>query len=355
MQKESGGARIKNLLDKVFLLVMTVGALISVILFAIGYLIPNDLLGDILKQVGAVVAGAVIAGLIQVRILGDFYEEQSRSAIAPGLEGVQAKVAEEIERIIPELKTETVKSLSETVTSIDNIRDRVTEATQFMLNGIGVLNGAKSAGIVNIFPNRYEKISGESVIDAIRRDFQAESSQIRLMGISLGDYFLDRGVLHTSFVEFLESKDHLNLKIRALIVHPKSETLRERARWEAGQEYYHEPAFFDSTTFIETDGAARIAKRLCEKNGSILDVKLYCQAPTAFVLLTSRYAFIEAYNYAARGSNVPIFQVQADVKLYQHYESHFERIWEVSKPISEYNPFAIKNNVLTTSLDEHVR
>ena len=70
-----------------------------------------------------------------------------------------------------------------------------------------------------------------------------------------------------------------------------------------------------------------------------MDVHLYRQAPTAFVLLTSRFAFIEAYNYAARGSNVPVFQVQAGVPLYRHYESHFERIWMVSDPIGAYDPF----------------
>ncbi len=209
-----------------------------------------------------------------------------------------------------------------------------------MLNGIGVLTGAKIAGITNIFPTRYEKISGESVIDVISKDLRAENSQIRIMGISLGDYFLDRGVLHLEFVRLVEnSSKGIGPNIQALIVHPKCEALKERARWEAGQEYYKEPAFFDSTTFIETDGAARIARRLCEKFGKNLEIRLYKQSPTSFVLLTSRYAFIESYNYAARGSNVPVIQIQAGSSLYKYYESHYERIWAVSDPIGKYDPF----------------
>jgi hypothetical protein len=185
-----------------------------------------------------------------------------------------------------------------------------------------------------------------------------ENSRIRIMGISLGDYFLDRGVLHTAFKELLDKNtnqpDHL-FSIQALIVHPKCGTLKERARWEAGQEYYREPAFYDSTTFIETDGAARIAKRLCERYSSILEVRLYTQAPTAFVLLTSRFAFIEPYNYAARGSNVPVFQVQAGASLYKYYEAHFENIWNVSNLTAKYDPFAIDRATNLRLNEDNVR
>jgi hypothetical protein len=335
MQREDAGQKVSGLTNKVFVWVMIAGFLASVILFASGYLVPIQPLQDALKELGVIVVGVVIVSLIQVKILGEFYQQQSREAISPDLEILENRLLDEFRQVIPEVKAETIQP-------IEDIRKRVTEATDFMLKGIGVLSGAKSAGIVNIFPSRYEKISGESVIDAMEKDLQAETSQIKLMGISLGDFFLDRGVLHSSFTKLLEASSHRTSKpvIRALLVHPKCETLRERARWEAGSEYFYVPAFFDSTTFIETDGAARIAKRLCEKYGGLVDVRLYHQAPTAFVLLTSRFVFTEAYNYAARGSSVPVFQVQAGVSLYRSYESHFDRIWSVSIPIAEYNPFS---------------
>ena len=334
MQSQDEKVKVKALTNKIFRWVMVAGILASIILFSASYLLPvSPPIQDALKEIGVIVIGIVIVSLIQVIVLDEFYQQQSRDAISPGLESVEARVVEEFRRVIPEVKAETVQA-------IDDIRVRVTDATSFMLNGIDVLSGAKSAGIVNIFPTRYEKISGKSVVEVIQDDLQAENSQIRLMGISLGDYFLDRGVLHNSFIKLLEASSHQVTMptIRALLVHPKCDTLRERARWEAGPEYYQEPVFFDSTTFIETDGAARIAMRLCEKYGTLLEIRLYRQAPTAFVLLTSRFAFIEAYNYAARGSNVPVFQVQAGVSLYRHYESHFERIWSVSDAIGTYHP-----------------
>jgi hypothetical protein len=127
-------------------------------------------------------------------------------------------------------------------------------------------------------------------------------------------------------------------RINALLVHPQSIALRERARWEAGPDYFDEPAFWDSTTFIETDGAARIARRLCQRGTNRIEVKLYHQAPTMFLLLTTRFAFVEGYSYAARGSNVPILQVQAGTQLYKHFDSHFERIWKVAEAIDGYDP-----------------
>ena len=330
-------SEVKGLTTRIFRWVMATGVLASIILFSAGYLLPvSQPVQDALKEIGVIVIGVVIVSLIQVLVLGEFYQQQSREAISPDLDSVESRVVEEFRRVIPEVKMETVEA-------IDDIRVRVSEATDFMLTGIDVLRGAKLAGIVNIFPTRYDKISDRSVVDVIKEDLQAESSQIRLMGISLGDYFLDRGVLHSSFIRLLEEasdRQAIKPKIHALLVHPKSETLHERARWEAGQEYYQAPVFYDSTTFIETDGATRIAMRLCQKYGGLLDVRLYKQAPTAFVLLTSRFAFVEAYNYAARGSNVPVFQIQAGVALYRHYESHFERIWSVAEPVGTYNPFS---------------
>lgn len=161
------------------------------------------------------------------------------------------------------------------------------------------------------------------------------------MGISLGDFFLDRGGLHKDFMNLIDSNcQPASRKIRALIVHPKCEALKERAKWETGKECYYEPAFYASTTFIETEGAAKIAKRLSEKYLNCLEVRLYKQPPTAFVILTTRFAFIEPYHYGNRGSNAPLFQIQAGTSLYKNYESHFDRIWSEADSVATYDPFS---------------
>lgn len=322
---------IKKLFNKIFLWVMISGILVGVIFLCISYFTTDEIIKNISNMITSIVFGVVIVSLIQVKVLGDFYSEQSREAISPNLKMVEEALVKEMKNIIPKVKDETVGS-------IETIKNRVEEATIFMIEGIGVLSGAKKAGIINIFPSRYEKIADVSVIDTIIQEFEYEKSHIKIMGISLGDYFMDRGVLNNSFLNILKNKADLELSIQALIVHPQSDTLKERARWEVGHDYLNPPMFYDSTTYIETDGAARIAKRLHQQYNDRIDVRLYKQAPTSFVLLTSRYAFVESYNYSSRGSKVPMLQIQAGTDLYNHYEKHFDNIWNISELINNYNP-----------------
>jgi hypothetical protein len=328
--------KVRKVLTKLFTWTMIVEVLLGVVLLIVGWFLPRDhLWRDIVTEMAMILFGVVIASLVHERALGDYYQQQAQDivneTVSPGLDRLEGRIVEGIREVIPVLRAETLQS-------VEDIRERVSKAAQFMLNGSDVLSGAKAAGIVNIYPKRYAAIGRESGIDAIKRDILVESDEIRIMGISLGDYFLDRGGLKEALLEVLQTEEDLGPKVRALIVHPNSHTLRERARWEAGQEFYEGDTFFESTTYIETNGAAHIAKRLCERYAGRLEARLYDQAPTAFVLLTSRYAFIEPYSYADRGSNVPVLQVQAGVSSYKHYESHFERIWNVSRPICDLRP-----------------
>jgi len=348
MAKDNNHSNEHSLFGKYFSAVLVICLLASVLLFLSSQYLPIPF-NSISRQISMILFGAILVTILHDKVLGEYFQHKSSETIdktikphiknienklTHSLKNVEEKMINVVNDIGPEIKKESIQSIKE-------IKDKVATVSDFLLNGVGVLSGAKIAGIVNIFPTRYEGVAGEKADVVIAQDLRSEQSEIRIMGISLGDYFLDRGVHHNLFEEILNNKTNRkdNFKIRALIVHPKSETLKERARWEVGEEYYKEPTFFDSTTFIETDGAARIAKRLCEKYPSILSVKLYKQAPTAFILLTSRYVFFEPYHYAARGSNVPIFQVHANARLYKYYESHFERIWKVSESVMDFVPF----------------
>lgn len=324
---------IDSLFGNIFLLVMLGGFFLGVAFYLFSYSINDEQFGESLRGITMILFGAIIASVIHEKVLGNYYENQSRkivqNATYPNFKAIEMKMIDEISQIAPNVKEETVGS-------IKDIQERVTEATKYMLDGIGVLSGAKAAGIAAIFPTRYEEVAGETFNGVVRQDFNEEGNHIRIMGISLGDFFLDRGALHKDFIKLIDANCLSSAcKIRALIVHPKCDALRERAKWETGKECYYEPTFYASTTFIETEGAAKIAQRLCEKYGC-LDVRLYKQPPTAFVILTTRYAFVEPYHYGDRGSNAPLFQIQAGSSLYKNYESHFERIWAEADPVTTY-------------------
>jgi hypothetical protein len=238
-----------------------------------------------------------------------------------------------------------VKDLSESIGEpIKEIKKTIGDIGKALENDIAVLSGAQKSGIVNIFPNRYETIAGGSLNDCIIKEFESTKSHICIMGISLGDYFLDRGVMHKHFMNLIQRQaakkdgecNDDGIHIRALIVDPNCRALIERAFWEAGPEYCQDAkAYVDSTTYIETDGAARIARRL-ENNFSSLEVKTYTQAPTCFLLLTERYAFVENYTYASRGSSCPNLQITEGKPLYDLYKKHFDNVWKKATSVKEY-------------------
>jgi len=330
--------KINSLFGNIFLLVMVAGFLISISFYFLSYFIDDQSMKDIIKDVSMIILGAVTASVIHEKVLGDYYKnqyyDQVKTALSPNFEAIELKVGEGISKIVPEIKEETIES-------IQDIKDRVNEATKYMLNGIGVLSGAKSSGIIGIFPTRYDEVASETFVQILKKDLKEEKNEIRIMGISLGDFFLDRGGLHKDFMELIDNNcKKPGRRIRALIVHPKCEALKERAKWETGKECYYIPAFYASTTFIETEGAAKISKRLCENFGNCLEVRLYKQPPMSFLILTTRFAFVESYHYGNRGSNAPLFQIQAGNSLYKNYEAHFERIWAEAEPVIRYDPFA---------------
>ena len=309
---------------------------ISLLFFVISFLDISSSWSNTFLNLSMIILGASIASIIQEYILGEYYKQQYKKniveSLAPDFNDLKKTVNGAIDKIVKDVTDRTTDS-------IGDIQKRVAEASDFMLNGINVLKGADIAGIIDIFPNRYSDCHGEETVkDMIIKDFYAEKNMIYLMGISLGDYFLDRGTFKSSLIEMLDNNQlsKSNLTIQTLLLHPKCEALRQRAKWEVGKECYNDDAFYDSTTFIETDGAARIAKRMTQKYRT-LEVKLYDQAPTTFLILTSRYAFYETYTYASRGSKVPLIKVQAGVPLYNHLQSHFERIWNDASPITKFD------------------
>jgi len=297
----------------------------------------------ILRELSMLMLGAALMMFLHYRVLRRYFVREWCHAVEqtlePCLDDLKHSLSESVEGLVPGIEHVIVPSvqtlLQETQGDINTIRDSVATAVDVMVNFSGVLRGAETSGIVSIFPKRHTERGEKSAMDAIMEEMRAESGSIRFMGITLGDYFLDRGQLHSAFEGVLQAGKSTGLNVKALIVDPECEALRQRARWEAGEEFGTAPMFYRSTTFIDTDGAARTAPHLCEKYADVLEVRMYGQAPMGFLVLTSRCAFWESYNYAARGGNVPVLQIQAGTELYDLYKKHFDRIWKASKPLPQ--------------------
>lgn len=322
--------------------ILVVGLTLSIILFGGSFSVDEDPYDILMKEVAMILLGAVLVTYAQQHLLREYFRQEAiatiKHGVEPALDTVQTELCEAIEGIVPEVQEQTRASLDKATEAIYAIQTKVAEATRYMEEGINVLSGAKLAGIVNIFPTRYREVSGVKAADVIAEDIQNEIGCLRLMGISLGDFLLDRGALHDPFEALLKSQDKSSLKIQILLAHPQDQKMRERARWEAGETFFEGNSYFDSTTYIETDGTVRIAKHLCRNHPNRLSARLYKQAPTTYVLLTNQFAFVESYNYADRGGHSPVLQIQSGSALYAQYEKHFENIWNAAESIDTYDP-----------------
>ena len=196
---EANEKSIQKTLNKYYYLITSLGLGSSVLSFALSFIIKNQVWTSILQVIGSLMAGALVSGLLQIKVLGDFNKQDIKIALQPDLSNLENVLLNQIQGIVPEITKKTVES-------VETIKEKVAVATDFMLDGIGVLSGATESGIINIFPNRYTSISGTSVIQEISRELLSEKNSIKVMGISLGDFFLDRGVLHNVFLQTLEKE-----------------------------------------------------------------------------------------------------------------------------------------------------
>lgn len=304
---------------------------ISILLYIIVFIYPSSALSGPVKQFAVILFSAAFISYTHEKVLGDYYKQQANemnelfvtkteNIVKKEIETMEKGLSDKIENIVPKVGN-----------ALKDINDQIYEATNSMIMGMDILAGAKKSGLVNIFPTRYEQNLGKSFINVVSDDISKEETKIKIMGISLGDYFPDAGRLHNKLHSILEDKNKEKLEIQALFINPECDALKERSIFESKSIYTC------SSTYLGADSTAKISKEWC-RNYKNLKCKIYQEPPLAFVLLTSRFAFIEPYNYAGRGSNVPMMQVQEGSPIYESYSKHFDNIWEKSKTIFEYQP-----------------
>jgi hypothetical protein len=149
---EKGATLVRKLFWSVFVSLL----LIAAVFYLLSSLDISQAARDMAQKLAMVTLGAALATLIHKSRLREYYKEQLGRTLAesltPDFDGVKRKVDDAMVQIVSEVTTQTTQS-------IDDIRKRVAEASDFMLNGISVLQGAKASGIVNIFPTRYHDSS----------------------------------------------------------------------------------------------------------------------------------------------------------------------------------------------------
>jgi hypothetical protein len=205
-------------------------------------------------------------------------------------------------------------------------------------HNIGVSKSAWECGLANLFSSR------SWAEERIKYLLLHETKEIRLIGISLRDYFHAGKGLHTAIVEASD-----RVSVRALILDPYSDQGRYRSERE-------EPGVNTSggNLFSEVKTSIRTVERLQMqgKQGLKMDARLYFGSPSCFAVLTSESLIVEQYHYGRSelganilGGKVAVLEYSRDSAMYKEIDGHFDHIWErLSKSIATWrtdNPDAL--------------
>ena len=195
-------------------------------------------------------------------------------------------------------------------------------------HNIGVSKSAWECRLANLFSSR------SWAEDRIKYLFSQEKFEIKLIGISLRDFFHAGKGLYTSVQDAAK-----NARVRALVLDPFSEQGRFRSKRE-------EPDVKPSdgnNLLYEVSTSIRSVERLQSENLH-LEARLYRGSTNCFAIVTSESVIVEQYHYGGSepgatilGGKVAVLEYSAGSAMYAQIDGHFDHIWkELSKSIDEW-------------------
>ncbi len=282
----------------------------------------SGLLIDILQQLGAGVLAAGAVGLV-------FEYLTSKSLIWEAT----SKLAKDFE-----------KASKKQNVLLDNLEARVGRIGEEIVMTSGMLKNATSVGIQAVYNGR-ETAWHTDVSQAI----QNSQDRIRIVGISLADlcgYWGGKSLPHEAMEAAMSGNSNVHIQI--LFADPEKDGLKTRAKFEhPGMPYDDTRAY--KQTIAKISETLEISEKAMKRNK--VEVKLYQDTPTCFLIITDNIAFIEQYTYAGRGGSNVVFGVKSNTPLYRMHEDHFEALWKDARQATDYCNCRTTN--LTHERSEH--
>jgi hypothetical protein len=207
----------------------------------------------------------------------------------------------------------------------DYIWDKSNKRSQpltYLLNDhmVGTSRSAWECKIVNIFNNR--SLANERISCLLKK----EQSEIKLIGISLRDFF-HAGNDYYKIISDIVNVTNPKIKIKALLLDPLSQQGLLRSKRE-------EPKVEKGNLYSEVITTLRSIDRL-KGQGADIEVKLYSAAPNCFAVIISEGVLVEQYHYGSPepdatilGGKVPILEFHKNSSTCRELNGHFDFIWQ---------------------------
>lgn len=283
--------------------------LFAIILIATGMVVESKgfdpFISSFLKQVGAAILSAGAVGLVFEYFAGKDLIWRATSQLLENL-------------------SEASKSQNKL---LDNLEERIDRVGEEIVMTSGMLRNATAVGIQAVYNGR-EPSFHQDVARAIR-----ESKDIvRILGISLADlcgWWGGKSEPHEAVDAVMSDK---SVKVQILFSDPDGEGLRTRAKYEHPGIIYEDTRAYKQTMNQIIATCERAAPYFSNK----VEIGLYLDTPTCFLVLTDELAFIEQYTYADRGGRNVLFAVKVNTPLFRLHADHFEALWRSCRQALDY-------------------
>lgn len=317
---------------------VTLLAVLGVLFYTVSFLFEEY--ASLLRGIGSFLIGAaIIDGLLTVRF--------------------HVNIENQVAHLESSIKSQ-VNTLDTSITTLQNT--------------VAIASGAVESGLTAVYAER--KICLEEIGEKLNRIISNAKSaresaphvEVKMLGISLGDFLCPHGLLQPVFRELLKLSP---CTIEVVILKDGSRSAHRRALREEVGKFKEEDriAFNDDPTktpktFIDsyertkchdelktaTDYLHDLLKRRTidrdtpgkdRTTGATLKVYEYDYDPMTFLFMVDNVMFVENYHLAGRGGEAPILSVgklkrqsESDTsRLYEIYSGHFESMKVLSDQI----------------------
>ena len=190
-----------------------------------------------------------------------------------------------------------------------------------------MLRNATSVGIQAVYNGREPQFHHD-----VARAIKESKDMVRILGISLADlcgWWGGKSEPHEAVDAVMGDK---SIKVQILFAHPDGDGLFTRACFEHPGIPYKDTRAYKQTV-NQITATLTSAEPHLENN---VEIKLFKDTPTCFLVLTDGLVFIEQYTYASRGGVNVLFAVKNNTPLYRLHADHFEALWRTSEKALDY-------------------
>jgi len=244
------------------------------------------------------------------------------------------------ERFVERVKQQ-VAPVGDQVSRLDGSIDRLQRT-------VAITSGALQSGLSAVYSYRDE------ALQKIARSLSiaGKGSEVRILGISLGDFLCPHGRLYPDVTQALDRGVNvkallLDLTCEAAMTRAEREEISEDTPKQRGadwREWYR-----NTQCYNELKTASDVARRYVtaytgKEHGDIrmgrFECRAYPLAPLCFLAVTDDRMYLESYHYAGRGGEAPILKIAksgavpgGSSRLFEIYSKHFDNVWALAVPI----------------------